>query len=165
MSPTSGRLRTTLIAASALVLILCTTAACGTLPGETITEDEAAEKVQEHIDGTLAALPEDAELETRQGTLSAACDDPSDGGPRDRVTISERFWIRGLLHEDNDANIDLMHEYWAENGYEVLRDEREDKVSIVVENEGDAFRMSLRVSNKDSLSLGASSPCAWPDGQ
>ncbi|MFB8764854.1 hypothetical protein VSQ99_20480 [Nocardiopsis alba] len=131
---------------------------------ETITQDEAAAKVQEHIDGVMSSLPDEAELETRQGMNFAACDDPTDGGPKDRITVSERLWIRGLPTEENEANIELMHDYWSNNGYRVLRDERPDKPSITVESEEDAFRVSLRVSDQGSLSIGASSPCVWPEG-
>jgi len=46
----------------------------------------------------------------------------------------------------------------------VLRDERPDKLSISVEDEEDFFRMSLQVSDQGSLSIGASSPCVWPEG-
>ena len=131
---------------------------------ETITQDEAADKVWEHINGVMSSLPDEAELETRQGMNFASCDDPTDGGPKDRITVSERLWIRGLPAEENEANIELMYDYWIDNGYRVLRDERPDKLSISVEDEEDAFRVSLRVSDQGSLSIGASSPCVWPEG-
>lgn len=131
---------------------------------ETITEDEAAEKVREHIDNAMTALPESAELEERRGTIVAACDDPTDGGPRDRVTVSERFWGRGLPVEDNETNIESLHEYWTTNGYQVLHDQRPDELFLAVENEEDSFRMSIRTAGDDSLTIGASSPCVWPEG-
>ena len=131
---------------------------------ETITQDEAADKVWEHINGVMSSLPDEAELETRHGMNFASCDDPTDGGPKDRITVSERLWIRGLPAEENEANIELMYDYWINNGYRVLRDERPDKLSISVEDEEDAFRVSLRVSDQGSLSIGASSPCVWPEG-
>lgn len=153
------------IAAFALIATGCGSDTSGEADmNETITQDEAAAKVQEHIDGTLTVLSEEAELETRRGTLFAACDDPTDGGPENRVTVSETFWIRGLPAEDNTSNIDLMYEYWMDNGYEVLRDERPDSMSVTVEHSEDAFRVSLRVSNEGSLSISASSPCVWPEG-
>lgn len=133
--------------------------------GETMTEDEAAEKVQGHIDGVITALPEEAEIEAWQGPNFAACDDPTDGGSKNRVTVSETFWVRGLPVEDNDANIDLMYEYWTDNGYQILRDKRPEKMSVTVEHEESSFRMGVRVSNTGSLSLNASSPCVWPDGE
>ena len=128
---------------AALMLTIYSTG-CGYMAGmkETITQDQAAEKVQEHIDGIMSSLPEEAELETRRGTLFASCDDPTDGGPKDRVTVGERLWIRGIPTEENENNIDRIYDYWTNNGYQVLRDERPDKLSISVEDEEDFFRMS-----------------------
>ena len=131
---------------------------------ESMTQDEAATKVQEHIDGTLTALPDEAELETRRGTLFAACDDPTDGGSRDRVTVSETFWVRGLRAEDNETNVELVLEYWNSNGYEVVRDRRPDKTSISVNHAEDSFSVSVRISDDGSFSLAASSPCVWAEG-
>ena len=131
---------------------------------ETITQEKAAEKAQEHIDNAMAALPDDAELEEQGGTNIAACDDPTDGGSRDRVTVSNGYGIRGLPVEDNDANIDLLHEYWTANGYRVLTDSRPDDVFVSVVHEEDAFMMSIQASIQGSLSIGASSPCVWPEG-
>jgi hypothetical protein len=131
---------------------------------ETMNQDEAATRVREHIDEAVAALPEGAELEERRGTLFGSCDDASDGGPPGRVTVSERFWVRGLPVEDNEANAELMLEHWTGNGYRVLRDERPDRLTISVEHEEDSFRVTLRVSDEGSLSLGASSPCVRPGG-
>jgi len=161
-----NRLKTaTYISMAAIIFTACITG-CGQRAGmqETITQDEAEEKVQEHINGVMSSLPEEAELETRQGMIFASCDDPTDGGPKDRVTVGERLWIRGIPTEENENNIDRIYDYWTNNGYQVLRDERPDKLSISVEDEEDFFRMSLQVSDQGSLSIGASSPCVWPEG-
>ncbi|NYH55751.1 hypothetical protein HNR06_005340 [Nocardiopsis arvandica] len=130
----------------------------------TITEDEAAERVREHIDDTMTALPDTAELEERRGTVVAACDDPTDGGSRDRVTVSETFWVRGLPAEDNEANIELLHEHWTSNGYRVFEDLRPDDMFLSVEHEKDAFGVTVQVAGDGGLSLSASSPCVWPEG-
>ncbi|MFE1165761.1 hypothetical protein [Nocardiopsis sp. NPDC058789] len=131
---------------------------------ETITEDEAAAKVDQHIANAVAALPETVELEPLGPVAFASCDDPTDGGPRGRVTVSLDQWLNGLPVEENEQNAELLYQYWTANGYRVLRDERPDKLSIAVENEEDGFLMSLRASIQGDLSLGASSPCVWPEG-
>jgi hypothetical protein len=131
---------------------------------ETMNQDEAAERVQEHIDNAVAVLPDTLELERVGGVNVAACDDPTDGGPRDRVTVGRSYWLDGLPSEDNDTNIDLLHEYWTANGYRVLTDSRPEDVFLSVEHEEDSFRMSVQGSAEGSLSLGASSPCVWPEG-
>jgi hypothetical protein len=133
--------------------------------GETITEDEAADKAQEHIDGAVAALPGSAELEDFGGVNTASCDDPTDGGPKDRVTVSVAYWIRGLAVEDNKANADLLYEYWTANGYQVLDDSRPDDLFVSVGHEEDSFVMSIQESKQGSLSMGAASPCVWPEGR
>ncbi|WP_017570679.1 hypothetical protein [Nocardiopsis halotolerans] len=130
----------------------------------TITEAEAADKVREHIDNAMTALPESAELEERRGTIVAACDDPTDGGSGDRVTVGERFWIRGLPMEDNEQNVEALHGYWTTSGYRVLHDQRPDKLFLAVEHEEDAFGMSIRTAGDGGLTIGASSPCVWPEG-
>ncbi|MDT0331453.1 hypothetical protein [Nocardiopsis lambiniae] len=131
---------------------------------ETMTEDEAAAKVDQHITNAASALPETVELEPLGPVTFASCDDPTDGGPRGRVTVGQDQWLRGLPMEENEQNAELLYEYWTTNGYRVIRDERPDKLSIAVENEEDGFLMSLRVSIQGSLSIGASSPCVWPEG-
>ncbi|MFE6307452.1 hypothetical protein [Nocardiopsis sp. NPDC057823] len=131
---------------------------------ETMTQDEAATKVDQHITGAVSALPETVELEPVGPVAFASCDDPTDGGPRGRVTVSQDQWLNGLLVEENEQNAELLYEYWTANGYRVIRDERPDKLSIAVENEEDGFLMSLRVSIQGDLSIGASSPCVWPEG-
>jgi hypothetical protein len=153
----------------AIVLALAATG-CG--PGvsggsgteTTMTEDEAAEKVREHIDNTMTALPEEAQLEERRGTVVAACDDPTDGGSRDRVTVSETFWVRGLPVEDNEATVELLHEHWSSNGYQVFEDLRPEDVFLSVQHSEDAFGVTVQVAGDGSLVLSASSPCVWPEG-
>ena len=131
---------------------------------ETITQDEAAEKIEQHVTDAVAVLPDTVELEPLGPVAFASCDDPTDGGSQDRVTVSQRQWLTGIPVEDNEQNADLLYEYWTTNGYRVLHDKRPGKLSISVENEEDAFRMSLRVSAQGDLSIGASSPCVWPEG-
>ncbi|QVJ01583.1 hypothetical protein KGD82_27360 [Nocardiopsis eucommiae] len=160
------RIAAACVTSLALVLTGCTSGT-GQKTGteETITEDEAADKAQEHIDNATAVLPDGAELEDRNGVTTASCDDPTDGGPKERVTVSVNYWIRGLAVEDNEANVDLLHEYWTANGYQVLTDSRPDDLYVSVGHEEDSFVVSVQESNQGSLSMSAASPCVWPDGE
>lgn len=131
---------------------------------EPMTQDEAAERAQEHVDGVMAVLPEEAESEGRGGPNFSACDDPTDGGPKGRVVASVSYWIREVPVEDNDQVMDAALEYWTENGFWVIEDARPDSPFISVGNEEDAFVVSIQASIQGDLSVGASSPCVWPDG-
>ena len=81
----------------------------GTAMEERITEDEAAAKVDQHIANAVAALPETVELEPLGPVAFASCDDPTDGGPRGRVTVSQRQWLNGLPVEENEQNAELLY--------------------------------------------------------
>lgn len=130
----------------------------------TITQDEATGKLQEYADETLAALPEEAEFEERRGPNPAPCDDTSMLGAKKRVTVSEFFWIRGIPEEDNETALELMHDHWTENGYQILNDNRPDDPFINAGNEEDSFQIASEYNKNGTLSLTIRSPCLWPDG-
>jgi hypothetical protein len=143
--------------AAALACLLLVTACGGgttssdtdaTAPGSdmrTMTEDEAAQRAEEHIRGAVEALPVKPVL-TLLRADSAECLDPTDGGPRGRYEVSRSYWLDDLPEERNAEFVDALYEYWTANDYR------------------DAFRMSVKQSVEGDLSLGASSPCVWPDG-
>ena len=130
----------------------------------TITQDEATEKVGEHADDTLTALPEEAQLEERGGPSPSPCGDSSILGPQGRVTVGEFFWIRGIPEEDNETTLELMHDHWNNNGYQILNDNRPDDPFINVENKEDNFLIATQYNKNGTLSLTIGSPCLWPDG-
>ena len=129
-----------------------------------MTQEEATEKVGEHADDTLTALPEEAQLEERGGPGSPPCGNPSMLSEEDRVTVSEFFWIRGIPEEDNETALELMHNHWTDNGYQTLTDNRPDDPFINVRNEEDSFQVAIEYNKYGDLALTVRSPCLWPDG-
>jgi hypothetical protein len=131
---------------------------------ETLDKDQALERVEQHIENAIAALPDSVQPEARGAIDGASCDDPTDNGPKNRVTVSHRYWLRNLPSENNDQYVETLHDYWTSNGYRVRYDRRPEKNSISVDNEEDSFGMWVRESKQGYLSIGASSPCIWPEG-
>lgn len=129
----------------------------------TLTEEEAAQRAEEHIQRAVAALPEKPDL-TLQRDDSAECLDPTDNGPRGRFEVGKTYWLDGLPAGRNEEYAEALHKHWVANGFRVLNDFRPDRIFISVENNEDAFRMSVTESIEGDLSLGASSPCVWPNG-
>jgi hypothetical protein len=130
----------------------------------TMTEQQAAERAQEHIDRAVAALPEQPTL-TLQDESSTECLDPTDNGPRGRYEVGKTYWLDDLPATRNAEYVTALYDYWTTNGFQVLTDERSaDNMFVSVENNDDSFRMSVKQSIEGDLSLGASSPCVWPDG-
>ncbi|PXY21043.1 hypothetical protein [Prauserella muralis] len=130
----------------------------------TMTEAQARQRAQEHIDRAVAALPVKPTL-TLQRDDSAECVDPTDDGPRGRYEVGKTYWLDGLPKHRNAEFVDALFDYWVGHGFRVLTDWRaKDDRFVSVENNDDAFRMSVTESVEGDLSLGASSPCVWPDG-
>lgn len=140
--------------------------ACGTseYEEETMTQDEAAERAEEHINDAVAVLPDSLELESSGGVTANPCDDLANGGAEGPVSVGLGYWLRGLPVEDNEDNVELLYRYWIDNGYQVTGDQRPNKLAVFVQNEEDSFRMSVTSSIQGGLSISASSPCVWPEG-
>lgn len=130
----------------------------------TLTKEEAATRAEKHIRHTVAALPVEPSLRL-QDDSSIECQEPTDDGPRGRYEVGKTYWLDDLPAERNAEFVDILYEYWVDNGYRVLSDKRSSSDKYVwVENKEDSFRMSVQQSVKGDLSLGAASPCVWPDG-
>ena len=130
----------------------------------TIAQEEAVEKVEEHAYDTLVALPEGAELEELSEPSPAPCSDTSLLGAKKRVVVGVKFWIRGVVEEDNEVALDLMHDHWVDSGYRIVNDNRPDDPFINARNEEDNFLVATQYNKNGTLSLTVGSPCLWPDG-
>lgn len=130
----------------------------------TLTKEQAAERANEHIKRAVAALPVEPSLTPRRDS-SMECLDPSDDGPRGRYDVSKSYRLDGISKERNSELVNTLFQHWKNNNYRILDDDRSAKDSFIsVEHSGDAFRMSVVESDQGDLTVGATSPCVWPDG-
>lgn len=149
---------------AALSVLAVTVAGCGSetpftserIAEDPINKDEAVEKIDEHINHAVGVLPEDVRLEPLDQPITGGCEG---GGRNEPVTVSHTYWLYDLDPEDNEANAEALHQYWTDNGFEILSDERPETLSISVQQPEDGFGMTLRESDDGILSVGASSPC------
>lgn len=131
----------------------------------TLTKQQGLERVQQHIDDTVAAIEPAPRLEGLSSNDYAPCDLPSDNGPLGRIEVSRSYWLRDIPDERNPEVFAAVERYWVDNGWVILSDDTDSEAPFLsVENRADAFRMSLQGSVDGKLSLGAVSPCIWPDG-
>ena len=130
----------------------------------TLTKEQALQRAKEHVNKAVAALPVEPSLE-KQDPTSMECADPSDNGPRGRYTVDQGYRLNDLPKDRNTEFVNTLYRYWKNNNYRILTDERaRDDKFVSVEHNGDAFRMSVTNSGPGKLTVGASSPCVWPDG-
>lgn len=130
----------------------------------TMTEEQAKQRAEDYVRQTLSALPPDARLEVLSATSSLACDDPTDSGPRGRVTVGNTYWVRGLPREGHAAFFDAILTWWKQHDFTVLVDRRPQVNLIRVEHKQDGFRVTFDENPAGELKLGADSPCVWPKG-
>ncbi|KWW98203.1 hypothetical protein TH66_18335 [Carbonactinospora thermoautotrophica] len=131
----------------------------------TMTEEQAAQRAEEHIRRAVSVLPPTARLENPFFN-TMPCADATVPGPEGRVSVARTYWLRGLPKENNRAYFDTLYEFWTRNGYRVLSDDRANRESMYlwVEHTGDSFRLSIQSNDYGDLSIGADSPCIWPKG-
>lgn len=148
-----------------LSLAVLLVAGCGTEPGmhNTITVQQAEQRVEEYFREALAVLPPQARPEP--GLIDTYdCDDPTDNGPTGRKIASVDYQIHDLPPEENPKYVADLERWWRDHNFRILDDERPKRESIWVENNSDGFRMRVTSSAKGRLVLIATSPCVWPDG-
>jgi hypothetical protein len=132
----------------------------------TITQQQAIERVDQYIRDAVAAIAPGAQLEVVYGSDDSACDDPTDNGPKGRITVSRDYWLNDLLPEKHNEYIDALKQWWQEHDFRLMRDDRPGDIYVTAENRQDGFRMGIEgtVTGPPRLSLGASSPCVWRNG-
>lgn len=131
----------------------------------TITEQQAFQRAEDYVRQAMSALPPEARLEVLSAANSLACDDPTDNGPRGRVTVGNIYWVRNLSKESIPQYMDAMVRWWTEHDFGILSDTRNPNSNYVsAENKIDGFRMAFSDNPKGELTLGADSPCVWPNG-
>lgn len=140
-------------------------ASCGNgdILKNTITEAEATQRVEDYVRQTMAALRPEARLEVLAPADSLICDDPTDHGPENRVTVGNIYWVRGLPVENNNQHFDAVLDWWRAHDFAVRADDRRPGSNyVLVENRKDGFRMAFRDNFSGGLLLGADSPCVAP---
>lgn len=129
----------------------------------TMTLEQATQQVETNLRRALSVLPQQAWVEKIAGD-PVPCDDPTDGGPRGRSVAAVQYQVHGLVPEEFGRCFDALHEWWTDNGFRELRDDRPAGWYVWVENNADGFRMAAQANDLGELYLFATSPCVWPHG-
>jgi hypothetical protein len=162
------RVTTTVITtALAIAMVACSAHTDPRVPMKnTITQRQAIERVDQYIHDAVAAITPPVRLEVLSGSDDSACDDPTDNGPKGRISASRDYWLHDLPAEKHNDYIDALKRWWQEHDFVVLRDDRPRDIYVTAENRHDGFRMGIEgtVTGPPRLSIGASSPCVWPNG-
>jgi hypothetical protein len=160
-------------AAAVTLSLLATTAACGTTeePGmqPTETKAQAAQRVEELVQESFAALPGGATLKNNVNVDGMACDDPTDGGPAGRIFAERRYFIVPPAGDTWPVTevLPMLVKFWEEKGYTVRTDGRAEADPRYSVNTPDGYIVIVNSWDRGDhadMSIGSTSPCVWENG-
>ena len=167
-----GEVAMTFTRSSAAVTIMlvvslssCTSADNQKVPMKnTITQQQANQQAEQYVHDAAAAVFSDAQLEILSAFEDSPCDDPTDNGPRGRVIASRNYWLNAIPTDKHADYVNALVQWWGSHDFAILTDDRPHYVWV--ENRTDGFRMAIQqtVTGPPRLSIGATSPCVWPNG-
>jgi type II secretory pathway pseudopilin PulG len=149
----------------AVVLSSCTSPGNQKVPMKnTITQQQANQRAEQYIRDAVSAVFPDAQLEILSAFEDSPCDDPTDNGPRGRIIASRNYWLNAIPADKHADYVNTLVQWWTQHDFTILTDDRPHYVWV--ENRVDGFRMAVQqtVTGPVRLSLGATSPCVWPNG-
>lgn len=129
----------------------------------TITLAEANRRVEEYVSRARTALPPDANLRLDYLEKAGSCSDPTDNGPRNRLTASRHYSIDGVQRDRIPSYFDALRRWWVEHNFRVL-DNNPRYEFLWVEHNEDGFQMTLKSNPSGELYLISGSPCVWENG-
>ena len=83
-----------------------------------------------------------------------------------RIIASRDYWLNDIPNDRQADYVNALVQWWTEHDFAILTDKRPNDIYVWVENRRDGFRMAIQQTavGPKRLSLGATSPCAWPNG-
>ena len=132
----------------------------------TITQQQAIERAEEYVRQVVSAVSPAAQPELSGQFDDSPCDDPTDNGPTGRVIASRDYWLNDISADRQADYVNTLVQWWSEHDFAILTDKRPNDTYVWVENRRDGFRMAVQQTavGPKRLSLGATSPCVWPNG-
>src|SRR5438093_12996240 len=97
----------------ALVLAVVFWYSRGSKPLETMTQDAAEARVDDHIKAAVDSLPQRPRLEPSGSVGAVPCDDVPN--LRDRHEVERNYWLRDLSISNADV-FAALRRYWTSNG-------------------------------------------------
>lgn len=132
----------------------------------TITQQYASARIEQMLRGTAAALSPRPRLELyKPGSFVIGCFANPENLADKRVLVSRDYWLRGITPRDNASIGEQVLRLWKQKGYRIVEtlDIGQDSPQITAATK-DNLSIALEWSDNGALSIGASSPCLWPDG-
>ncbi|MGF7120342.1 hypothetical protein [Rhodococcus sp. BE178] len=180
-------LRTRIGAAVVAAAVVTTLAACSSDPGDAVvaqpttqervtmspplTEREARAAIEDHLSGTLAALPRQISFSLQNpfaahakftGGGSVPCDEAASGPDAD-LTFSVTYWVIGVPESETGRYLDVFRAAWQQQGWNPLANAGDGPERRVRARTPDGYGFTVTDNGQGILTIAASSPC-FPGG-
>ncbi|MDX3325299.1 hypothetical protein PV405_11555 [Streptomyces sp. ME02-6979-3A] len=124
-----------------------------------------AERIAEAlIREAIGGVSPEPTLESFGGGVKS-CQEPSDGGSEDRVTLTRNYWLRGIPREEAKGVVRKVFGNWKAAGHVVdaAPDYERRVVAANLRSKPDDFLMQVAMGLGGQLSVGVTSPCFWDE--
>lgn len=155
----------------AVVTVLVTLAVSGCSGGDpvfqpTITQQHASARIEQLLRDTAAAITPRPTLKIyKPGSYTGGClINPEDLADK-RVQVTRTYFLADIPHSDNASVGEQVLRLWKKAGYDIMdtpgMGTSTPNIHAVTK---DNFLIALEWTGSGLLSIGADSPCLWPDG-
>ncbi|MEV6981669.1 hypothetical protein AB0M95_10485 [Sphaerisporangium sp. NPDC051017] len=128
-----------------------------------MTEAQALARVEQLINGTVAALDPKPRLEAVPTSLDNSECGAQVGDSKGGVTVGREYYLRDIPKEQIDSVARQVKQYWSGQGY-LIEGVSKTGRSITARSVPDDFLLAFGPAGDDGLVMGASSTCARPSG-
>lgn len=159
------RLASPAIAAAISMLLLAGCSAADPDSQPTMTQSQATARIQQILQGTGPFISPRPRLEIdKRDTYTGPCLEEPPGHSDARVQISRAYVLQGVPKQANASVAAQVLHGWKSKGYKVSTFRTGTSSPQIHGTAGDNFLISLQSNSQGQLTIGATSPCLWPDG-
>ncbi|AYY13913.1 hypothetical protein EF847_15615 [Actinobacteria bacterium YIM 96077] len=140
-----------------ITAVLLLIGACAGEGGADMTEDEALERVEQHIDNAITHMTPQPRPKPRR-RLDIPCAD-SHGRDTGLYQVERVYWLDDIPTDKNQQIFDTLHTYWTDQNYEITEDVRDRHLARTLTVRSEKFTINILERNDGRLSIRATSPC------
>lgn len=131
----------------------------------TITQQQAVARVDRLLRDTGAAItPRPRLVVDKPGTQVTSCLEEPEGSSDARVQPAGEYFLQGVPQQARASVAEQIMRFWKAKGYAVDAFHMGTSDPQVHGTTQDNFLVALEPNGGGELSIGASSPCVWPNG-
>ncbi|MDG9716969.1 hypothetical protein [Streptomyces sp. DH24] len=123
-----------------------------------VNMQEAADRAEQILDGTLAAIKPGVEA-VRGPSSDSICTDFKDDGTG-TGTVTRRRYVMTIVSEARRGSfLGVIERQWKKDGYEITSVRKNKEMPAIFASTPEGFRLSLEIGYKGQASFSATSPC------